>query len=465
MEYDDASSANPHSLLAAPVRMAVQTSTAVQASGGSPGPATCPTRSRILCPVAGCLESSYTSKRHFRDFTSIKSHLNGHCTGYITGAVPINFLRDHNYSQCQICDKILHNKFNGTCPSCRPTDRAQVQMNFMRSQGSPQEHSSATRQQPQPAQDSTALPSLSTIHERFVPIIKNIPLKARRLWSKCLTKALSQVVWSNSVASWTELQMLVKCTLCRPSRGGGSHSSKKLAWTIDRLKRWLAGERAELWHGLPHYKQPKQKHLSAESIKEQQTKRCINLTGEGGFSNACKSLVSAPPLGHTNEVKELLEAKHPSAARPVDLSDFGNASTNLVPLAEVDLVERCIRSFHRLSSGGPSGLRPIHLKNCLSTEHRDEVLSLSTALINLLAKGEAPSILAPFLAGATLTALPKKDNGVRPVAVGEVWRRLTAKCLCHAFKEQASSYFYPPSNWCCPSYGITGWYKYSKTMV
>ena len=72
---------------------------------------------------------------------------------------------------------------------------------------------------------------------------------------------------------------------------------------------------------------------------------------------------------------------------------------------------------HRLSGGGPSGLRPIHINNCLSTEYRDEVLEHCTALINILAKGEAPITLAPFLAGATLTALPKKVIGVRPVAV------------------------------------------------
>ena len=55
----------------------------------------------------------------------------------------------------------------------------------------------------------------------------------------------------------------------------------------------------------------------------------------------------------------------------------------------------------------------------------------------------APLSIAPFLAGATLTALPKKVDGVCPVAVGEVCRRLTAKCLCHAYKEEASSYFFP----------------------
>ena len=135
--------------------------------------------------------------------------------------------------------------------------------------------------------------------------------------------------------------------------------------------------------------------------------------------------------------------KHPAAVQPVDMSSFGNASSSLVPVADVDLVESCILSFHRLSGGGPSGLRPIYLKNCFSTEYRDDMLERITSLINILAKGEAPTCMAPFLAGATLTALPKKDDGMRPVAVGEVWRRLTAKCLCNSFKEQASSFFFP----------------------
>ena len=125
------------------------------------------------------------------------------------------------------------------------------------------------------------------------------------------------------------------------------------------------------------------------------------------------------------------------------MRDFGNASSNLVPPADVEQVERGIRSFHRLSGGGPSGLRPVHLKNCISTEYRDEILGNCTSLVNLLAKGDAPLILAPYLAGATLTALPKRDDDVRPVAVREVWRRLTAKILCNSYKEEASTYFLP----------------------
>ena len=398
--------------------------------------------SRIFCPVVGCPESLTSGNRYFRDFAGIKNHLNDHCTGHLSGAVPGNFLRHYDYSQCNVCDKVLHKRYLSTCPKCRPRARSQHQLNTLRNRVN-SSNNPPSDQQSQPLDHSRDLPSLTAVHEQFVPTIKNIPKGLRRLFAQCHTKALAKAVWYNNVASWTELQMLPKCTIVRPARGGKSPRSQRLAWTRGRLHRWLAGERIQLWQDLPHYRRPKVKRHSAEAAKILRQDRCISLTGEGGLSQACNSLVSPPPLGQTAEVSARLAEKHPTAESPVDLSNLGNASASLVPLADTDLIEQCIRSFHRLSGGGPSGLRPIHLKNCLSTEHRDEVLARSCALVNTLAKGDAPLSLAPFLAGATLTALPKKDDDVRPVAVGEVWRRLTAKSLCQAYKEQASSYFFP----------------------
>ena len=40
-----------------------------------------------------------------------------------------------------------------------------------------------------------------------------------------------------------------------------------------------------------------------------------------------------------------------------------------------------------------------------------------------------------------LVALPKKDGSVRPVAVGEVLRRLVSKILCSAYRSEAEDYF------------------------
>jgi len=51
--------------------------------------------------------------------------------------------------------------------------------------------------------------------------------------------------------------------------------------------------------------------------------------------------------------------------------------------------------------------------------------------------------VSPFLAGGSLTALLKKDGGIRPIAVGDVLRRLTGKALVRGQKEKMVTYFYP----------------------
>ena len=120
---------------------------------------------------------------------------------------------------------------------------------------------------------------------------------------------------------------------------------------------------------------------------------------------------------------------------------LGPLPTGLTPSPDSESIERGIRSFHRLSAAGPSGFRPSHLQEALKTETRDELVEHTTSLVALLTRGEALRQVAPFLAGASLTALPKKDGGVRPIAVGETLRRLSAKFLCstHTRKQLATS--------------------------
>ena len=50
-------------------------------------------------------------------------------------------------------------------------------------------------------------------------------------------------------------------------------------------------------------------------------------------------------------------------------------------------------------------------------------------LVNVMAGGGVPDSVAPFLCGARLHAGNKKDGGIRPIAVGNTLRRLTAKCI------------------------------------
>ena len=56
------------------------------------------------------------------------------------------------------------------------------------------------------------------------------------------------------------------------------------------------------------------------------------------------------------------------------------------------------------------------------------VLQSLTIFVNFVLAGDVASLARPYFFGVTLTALNKKDGGVRPIAVGCTLRRLAAKC-------------------------------------
>ena len=64
-------------------------------------------------------------------------------------------------------------------------------------------------------------------------------------------------------------------------------------------------------------------------------------------------------------------------------------------------------------------------------------------LVNLLCSGSAPSCIMTHLCGASLLASIKKDGGLRPIAVREVLRRLTAKGLARASNRKANCILAP----------------------
>ena len=66
-----------------------------------------------------------------------------------------------------------------------------------------------------------------------------------------------------------------------------------------------------------------------------------------------------------------------------------------------------------------------------------------TAVVRILATGQAPEQVAPFFAGANLFGAKKKDGGIRPIAVGDVFGRLTGKCLSECSRDSARAYFWP----------------------
>jgi len=65
-----------------------------------------------------------------------------------------------------------------------------------------------------------------------------------------------------------------------------------------------------------------------------------------------------------------------------------------------------------------------------------EVRERITAVVNRLLAGELPPLARAYVCGANLSALAKKDGGLRPIACGDVWRRLAARCVCKDFADR-----------------------------
>ena len=96
------------------------------------------------------------------------------------------------------------------------------------------------------------------------------------------------------------------------------------------------------------------------------------------------------------------------------------------------------------SGAGLDGLRPKHLQDLTAREALESgrrLLSSLAKLANVLLCGGVPDFACGALFGASLCALSKRDGGVRPIAVGSVLRRLTAKIASkHAVEIMADTF-------------------------
>ena len=132
----------------------------------------------------------------------------------------------------------------------------------------------------------------------------------------------------------------------------------------------------------------------------------------------------------------LLKEKHP---RQQEEHDSGQAALREESLSETTYlttseegVRKAVKSFPSGSSGGPDGLRPLHLKDLMSGSAGDGGISLTsslTALINMILRGETCPAALSVLFGASLCALEKKGGGIRPIAVGTTIRRIAGKVI------------------------------------
>jgi hypothetical protein len=165
-------------------------------------------------------------------------------------------------------------------------------------------------------------------------------------------------------------------------------------------------------------------------IPEVTKERVISLARDGQYSKAVSALAPSTVLAPTPDVLDSLRKLHPAADAPA-----------IPPLPHVEIADptrrelrKLLRSFPIGSSGGISRLTPRVLTQVYM--HSWENISW---LVGCFARGDVPEFARPWFFGARLIPLAKKAGGVRPIASGDVFRRLGAKLLAAKVKKDMAT--------------------------
>ena len=146
----------------------------------------------------------------------------------------------------------------------------------------------------------------------------------------------------------------------------------------------------------------------------------------------------------TPEVLQALILKHPS--EPEDSVTPIIPAENIAVTADEKKIIRSLRSFSGGCCGGIDGLRPAHLLDLVAVSTAEAGLHLHRSITNLtnkILRGDVSDYAVKLIFSSNLTALKKKDGGIRPVAVGNVFRRLAAKVGCYAVSRAVSHELLP----------------------
>ncbi len=275
-----------------------------------------------------------------------------------------------------------------------------------------------------------------------VPVVKRIPRAHRLLWADLLTDALRGIAEVPLECNqWKRLLALPKLVLRLPQLRANGRASDAIIQThiSGLLHRARNGEWASLFHDARYIRPPPRGRATDRTLAA----RVIALVQEGMLSKAVQMLGTNGLHSFTPEIVEVLRAKHPishtvTPPHPDPMPEF-------IEFRPEDM-RRAIAAFHSASAPGASRFRPSHFKDALNIptgDHGERITKALASVCSILAQGQAPGEIAPWLAGAPVYPLRKPDGGVRPIAVGETLRRIVSRALCARHKYQFAELLLP----------------------
>lgn len=255
-------------------------------------------------------------------------------------------------------------------------------------------------------------------------VLNRIPKGAVISAADALQRLIRNVLNGNSELAWGRLFSFSYWGLGCPSGSGEARQVSLATQVRQQISRFMELE------NLPNVQEVPMVVRGARGGDEQLRRRVAGKFADGDVSGAVRELASDGGLAPYNDrTLEALRGKHPSAPEDLSLPEPPDDAVDPVVASEDD-VRKAILSFRAGSSGGPDGLRPGHLRSLIghgAAEAGSRLLTALTDLVNIILRGGVPNFAVPILFGATICALQKKDGGIRPVAVGNTFRRLATK--------------------------------------
>ncbi|XP_055347348.1 uncharacterized protein LOC129594623 isoform X1 [Paramacrobiotus metropolitanus] len=275
-----------------------------------------------------------------------------------------------------------------------------------------------------PQSDSDQHPLRFLLSGTHYTLPKRVPKTVRRSCAQALTQLLRKCVRDNSSASWIDLLLFGSRALSLPATK--SLRKESLPSIIQRNLTDLSRH-----HHPPRTRPSGDTTRKRELNEERLTALATSLLQNNNVRRAVGVVMGEDALAPMNaDTLEALRDKHPP--EPED-SDYPPPPEQLQkpPFVTPAEVLQAVLSFPSGSAGGCSDLRPQHLKDmlCGPGAVESELCSALTDFVNHVLHNDIPEDIRPFFFGANLIPLAKKDGGIRPIAVGETFRRLVSKMV------------------------------------
>lgn len=189
----------------------------------------------------------------------------------------------------------------------------------------------------------------------------------------------------------------------------------------------VAGDRlAEYVRRAGDVEPPAGRHADGRSEEQRRYGRVRSLLHAGASGKAARALMAEPLVAVTPAVLKTLQALHP--APPAGDLPALPSGTPVLPLQDAQM-SRYVRGLPGSVAAGPSGWTYEMVQDACGNDVCRRAL---LALLYDTAAGLLPRPIAILLLAARLFAAGKPGGGVRPVAAGEAFYRISASFVLHS---------------------------------